>query len=263
MATTPSQRVFAWISIVLAVIVLVLSAAGIIGTWVVGNRVSTSAVELMVGVEKIAGAGRTSIGNIRTNVGDIRSQVTAVQDATTKLSQNVNDKGLVMSLLPPEKEQELQSRVDTFNAKFAGIRETLEAAVELYRSINRLPFVKLPQPDKAKLENLATWVDNLDQTIQEIRTQVAAVRAGASDAIGKVTAAVERANERLSNIDTELGNIDGQLATVQDTSRGLQRLIPIVYVVSSIVITLFLAWVIYSQVVVIRAARAKLRGPAA
>lgn len=259
MTTSTSQRVFAWFSIVVAVLVLLLALAGIIGTWVGGSAVSTAGVELMVSVEKISGAARTSIGVISTDVGDIRSQVAAVGDATSRLGQNVNDKGLVLTLLPEEKEQKLQATADRIKAAFEGIREVLASAIAMYQSIDRLPFVSLPKPDAERLASIQQGVDGLEQEVQEIRSQIVAIRAGAADAIGKVTGAVTRVNDRLGRIESELTNIDGQLANVQAVALRLQSLIPTVFIITAILVTLFLVWVIYSQVVVIRLALAKIR----
>ena len=259
MTTTTSQRVFAWFSIVVASLVLLLCLAGIIGTWVGGSKVSTAAVELMVGVEKIAGAGRTSIGGIMTDVGDIRAQVATVGDATTKLSQNVGDKGLIMTLLPEEKEQKLQATAARIKDTFDGIREMLASAFGLYKSINRMPFVSLPMPDQERLASIKEGVDGLQQDVQELRTQIVAIRAGAADAIGKVTGAVTRVNDRLGQIESELTRFDGQLANVQAASVRLQSLIPTIFLVSALAMTLFLAWIIYCQIVIIRLARSRIR----
>ena len=58
---------------------------------------------------------------------------------------------------------------------------------------------------------------------------------------------------------SELTNFDGQLANVQAVALRLRSLIPTVFIITAILLTLFLVWVMYSQIVVIRLARSRLR----
>jgi hypothetical protein len=65
MSNNKSSRIFAGLTIFLCAIVLLISVAGVIGTWVAGRAVSDAAVQLLNGVDQAAGAARTMIGEHR------------------------------------------------------------------------------------------------------------------------------------------------------------------------------------------------------
>ena len=58
--------------------------------------------------------------------------VAAIKSATDQLSQNVNDKGLVLTLIPQETESELLTSVRKVAESIADIRDAVTSAIDLY-----------------------------------------------------------------------------------------------------------------------------------
>ena len=69
------------------------------------------------------------------------------------------------------------------------------------------------------------------------------------------------AKDRLAQIATELNTLDAQLLAVRARAVQLKQTIPLGITVAMIVLTLFMAWVAYTQIVVMRGAWRKLRAP--
>ena len=67
----------------------------------------------------------------------------------------------------------------------------------------------------------------------------------------------------LSNVETTLNSVDTQLAAAQAQAAQLKQTIPVAITVAMIVLTLFMASVAYTQIVVMRGAWRKLRAPGA
>ena len=151
MTNKPSSRIFAGLTVFLCAIVLLISVAGVIGTWVAGRAVSDAAVQLLNGVDKAAGAARTMIAQVNTEVGQVRDQVTTVKTATDQLSQNVSDKGLVLTLIPPETDSELLTSVRKVAESVANIRERRH---QRDRSLPRHEQVAVRQPAPARSREL-------------------------------------------------------------------------------------------------------------
>jgi len=261
MSNKTSSRIFAGLTLFLCAIVLLISLAGIVGTWVAGRAVSDAAVQLLDGVDRAAGSARTMIAQVNTEVGQVRDQVTKVKTATDQLSQNVGDKGLVLTLIPPETDSELLTSVRKVAESVANIRETVTSAIELYRAINRLPFVRLPQPDPESWGKVGDLVTTLQMGVQDLTTAITEFRSAASGTISRVTDGVSRVEGGLSNVETTLNSVDTQLAAAQAQAAQLKQTIPVAITVAMILITLFMAWVAYTQIVVMRGAWRKLRAP--
>jgi uncharacterized phage infection (PIP) family protein YhgE len=259
MSKNTSSRIFAGLTIFLCAIVLVISLAGVVGTWVAGRAVSDAAVQLLNGVDKAAGAARTMIAQVNTEVGQVRDQVTTVKTATDQLSQNVSDKGLVLTLIPPETDSELLTSVRKVAESVANIRGAVTSAIELYSAINKLPFVSLPQPDPENWGKVGDLVTTLQTGVQDLTAAITEFRSAASGAISKVTDGVSRVEGGLNNVETTLNSVDTQLAAAQAQAVQLSQTIPTALTVAMILITLFSAWVAYTQIVVMRGAWRKLR----
>ena len=256
------HKILSGLTVFLCSLVLLLSVLGIVGTWVVGRAASDAAVQLLAGIDETAGAARTMIARVNTEVGQVRDQVTTVKSATDQLSQNVNDKGLVLTLIPPETDSELLTSVRKVTESVASIREAVTSAIDLYRAMNALPFINLPQPDPESWGKVGELVTTLQTGVQELTTAITEFRSAASGTISRVTDGISRVEGGLSNVETKLNAVDADLAAAQAQAAQLSQTIPTVITVAMVIFTLLALWVAYTQVVVIRGAWPRLRGRA-
>ncbi len=254
------HRILAGLTVFICALVLLLSVAGIIGTWVAGRAVTDAAVQLLDSIDKTSGAARTMIARVNTELGQVQDQVTTVKSATDQLSQNVNDKGLVLTLIPPETDSELLASVRRVAESVASIREAVASAIELYNAMNSLPFVSLPQPDPERWGKVGDLVTTLQTGVQDLTTAITEFRSSASGTISRVTDGIARVEDGLSNTATTLNAVDAQLAAAQAQAAQLRQTIPTTITLVMIVFTLLALWVAYTQVVVMRGAWSRLRG---
>lgn len=257
------RRVLAGLTVFICALVLLLSVAGIVGTWVGGRAATDAAVQLFDGVDRAAGAARILIAQVNTQVGQVRVQVNTVKSATDQLSQNVNDKGLVLTLIPPETDSQLLASVRGVVEAVATVREGVASALDLYRALNALPFVRLPQPDPTSWGAVGDAVLTLQTAVQTLTTTVDEFRSTAAGSISRVTDAVATVDERLNNTVTLLNRADAELAAAQAQIARLRQTLPTAITVISVVFTLLALWVAYTQIVVMRGAWPRVRGPRA
>ena len=88
--------------------------------------------------------------------------------------------------------------------------------------------------------------------MDNLQTEIIAFRSGISDRISKVETGADLVTSRLGQFRDRLSNLDTRLAIVQENLAQMQTTVVRVLVLVSILITLMLAWVIYSQVEVLR-----------
>lgn len=257
------RRVLAGLTVFICALVLLLSVAGIVGTWVGGRAATDAAVQLFDGVDRAAGAARILIAQVNTQVGQVRDQLNTVKSATDQLSQNVNDKGLVLTLIPPETDSQLLASVRGVVEAVATVREGVASALDLYRALNALPFVRLPQPDPTSWGAVGDAVLTLQTAVQTLTTTVDEFRSTAAGSISRVTDAVATVDERLNNTVTLLNRADAELAAAQAQIARLRQTLPTAITVISVVFTLLALWVAYTQIVVMRGAWPRVRGPRA
>ena len=238
--------------IALSVLVLLFSAVGVVGAWVIQSKLSDATVALLQAAENVAGRAQEVIGQAQDPLLEIQQVSTKVADVSSKLSQNVQDEGLLKLLLPPEQEQKLVNLATMVQDTLATIHEVLSTAVNLYQAIDQMPFISLPTPDLEKVRAVEQSVSEIRITIEELKGRVAEVRAGAADKIGLVTEAANRISDRLVEVLDKLAALDAELEGFQQTVAGVRSGVPTAFAIAALLLSLLLVFVAYTQVEMIR-----------
>jgi hypothetical protein len=251
-AGTVIRRIWYVVAIVLSILVLLSSAAAIVGTWVARGLLSDVSVSLLGVVENTAVGLRRAGERLDQSLADMQSASSEIAEASAQISANVADKGLIAVLLPEEQEQKLMDRARSVQETVATIRDLLATGVGMYQTIDRLPFVNLPKPRQEDVAKIEQAVLDSGTRAEELRKNVREFRTGVSGEIGKVEQAALRLSERLDESRGRLAELDADLAALQDLAGRLKTSIPTALTIVAVLLTLFLAYVIYSQVEVIR-----------
>ena len=246
------KKILYTIVILLSSLLILLSVAGIIGVWLVERPLSDTAVAVLSVVEESTVTVRAATDRVDQALVKLQGITTQVQDASQQLSQNVTDKGLVLVLLPEEQEQNLAETAGSVKDTFTNIRAAIGNAQDLYRSINRLPFVSLPGLDENQVEAIATSVDKTQELVENLRTDIADFRSGVSNKVDKLTGTADQLNKEISQIRDRLEQLDTRLAALGDLAIRLQQVIPGVLMALAIILSLIFAFLIFTQVEVIR-----------
>ena len=238
--------------IALSALVLLICVVGVIASWVMQSKLSDFTVSLLLTAENAAGRAQQVIAQVEEPLGEIKQISAKVADVSAKLSQNVQEEGLLKLLLPPEQEQRITDLATKVQDTLATIHEVLSTASDLYQAIDRLPFISLPTPGLEKVRAVEQSVADIRLAIEELKGRVAEIRAGAAEKIGMVTEIASRISGRLAEASDNLAVLDGQLESFQQTLAGVRAVIPTAFAILALLISLFFVYVGYSQVEVIR-----------
>jgi prefoldin subunit 5 len=253
------QRARPVLAIILSVLVMLISIGGIAGIWVVERAISSAAVQMLGAFDNTAQIMRDGITSVDSGIGTLAETVSTVETASAQLSQNVNDKGLLLTLLPPTKEQELTVAAQSVWDHFASIWDLLNTTKEAVQAINSLPFIELPGDGLASVETLQDWMDGMMTMVEELNAGISESRSQTAANISKITETTANLNDLLAGLRSDLTTADAELNAIQTQSRQLQKLLPTYLLLSAIVLTLLAIWIGYSQFVVINGALKHLR----
>jgi hypothetical protein len=258
---TTLARGFQILSIALCVLVLLASASAIVTTWVTMRTTNEVAIQTLDGIDQAAQGMRDAIGRVDNRVGNAQNQLGSFKQAGEQLAQNVSDKGLVLTLLPPQKEQQLQAAGENLASSLASFHETALAVATLVHAVDQLPFVSLPEPDQQRVQAAEQAIDSVQGSIGELTSDVRQAREGSAGAISRITPLADTVDGRLAVTKSNLGQVDGRLASVQDRVNQYKQTVPTVLFLSATLITLLLLWIIYSQLVLLNLTWKALRSP--
>jgi hypothetical protein len=185
--------------------------------------------------------------------------VGTVQDAADQLAASTRDKGLILTLLPAETEQNLQASAQEVASVFAEIKGVVTAAREFVQAIDRLPFVNLPKPDPERVQDIEASLDSVRSDVEQIANDVRQFREDAAADISKVSNVAVGIDNELSAAQDDLAALDERLAEMQSNAEGLKRRVRFWLTLAAVLLTLLFAWVIYTLVVHILRAWADFR----
>ena len=253
------RKIWLWTAIVISVIVLIEAAVGVFGVWVGRGVVIDLNNSLMDGITKLASVGEETAVRIEGRVERLNDAVTEVESAVDQVSQNVSDKGLFLTLLPAEKEQNLADRAKEISETVNTITASFEAAHQLYKSIDSIPFVSLPKPKEERLQELESGIEEISSSVGQLRSDIQDFRNGAASEISKISSAAGKVSDRLQQTQSNLTAVESELKTIQTSAQDFKGTFSTLITIATIITSLFLLWVIYGMVIVIRDSWADLK----
>jgi phosphomevalonate kinase len=254
---SPRIRLISMVSISSLVLLICLSA--VVQLWLVKGKVAAASIIMLQAMDESASMVSNIATRVDTGLAKIADVSGKIESASSQLAQNVDDRGVVLTLLPEAREQELTAAVTSVQEDFAAIRELLKAVNEAIQAVNRLPFIELPVKGLAAIESLESRIEQLTVLVDGVKADIHAFRSGTAGKISKITASVSDLNIQLANIRSNLQLIDSELENIQVQSRKLQELLPSLMTSIAVMVTLLAAWVGYSQIVIIERAMKEFR----
>lgn len=246
------KKILYGVVITLSSVAILLCLAGIIGVWVAKGPLGDAAVNALKVVENSSVFLRQSVSQVDTTLKVLQAKTAEIADASEQISQNVTDQGLVKVLLPETQEQTLAEALNSVQDIYNGIRESIAKGLDLYRSINRIPFVSLPGMSDDQMEKIDSTMTQIESKIEALRSAIADFRSGVATKIEKVIEAVKLVNNEISQVRDLLIQLDSKLAALEALAIRLQQVIPGALLAFAVLLTLVLAFLIFTQVEVIR-----------
>ena len=253
------KRVLSVTAILLSGLVILLCAAGIIGVWASSGKVIAAGTGLITAAENAAAAFQTGLGAVDNGLSRLEEDTQAIQEASAQLSQNISDKGLILVLLPPAREEKLVNTVTSIKETLSTVGQVLSSFTGTYQAIDSLPFISLPKPSAETMDALTTKTDKLAADVKELQTLIQAARDNSAGAAQKISDAVASFNNDIRDARTEVQARSDQLAATQAALSSAKNSFSFWVYLGAALITLLLGWVGYTQVLIIQLALSKYR----
>jgi hypothetical protein len=246
------RRIWYVIAIILSGLVLLISVTGIVGIWIAERAMANTVVQVLDAVNNVTVSLQQVTQGIDQKLENMQAISTYISTASATLSQNVTDQGLILLLLPEEKEQNLADLASNVKETTNTLRDTLSAGLAIYQAIDSLPIISLPVPSQEQIDNVQTSIDEIKSAVDDLQTQIASFRSGVSDKINVVQTGADEVTTRIGEARDKLANIDALLSLIQESIPKWQKTAITLLVIMACLVSLMLAWVIYCQVELIR-----------
>ena len=259
------KKLLRWLIMVVAVLVIIGSIAGIAGTWWLHNTVTDVTLRAFSIVDTAVGV--VDIGASRANdlVQRGRSEVQQVESTIVAVGANIEENNPLLTALSNRIGERLAPTVEQIRTVLTPVTGTVRAVRALVDFVNAIPFIRETPP---AVDDLETALNRLDETAADVRQINDTIRStvtGTADrltneSVNTLTGLTGRVDSRLAETQASVEAVQAEIKALQERLAAQRARLLLIYNLVAIALTLVMLWVIYSQFVVIRHQRQLLRG---
>lgn len=250
----------------MSVLVIVACLAGVVGSWWLRAEVTG----LMDGTEEIVQSGtkvaQDGIDDANRLIEEARQEVERVEEKVQQSLQKVNGAAIAAELVRRELRENLEPKIERMQEQIAPLRDTLTVTsgfVDVLVSVEsvrqRALWLEDAQQAFDRLEELMAQIRELAESLKEARVDETPEDAEPVDAVTRVAAEIDG---RLVEINALTDKLRERVDTVESDALAFTAQVRWTANISAVALTLILAWIVYSQRVMIGRLRGAGKSPA-
>ena len=255
-------------AIALAVLFIGLSLFGVVGVWFVSRTASDVALKGFGVIEIGVGVVNAGVGRVDDLVATSRTEVRQAAETITAVGGQTLANSPVLNALNERLETNLAPRIAQMQQALGPVRDALGTVSNALSVVSSLPMMAERAPRLAVLNETFDRLEGLSADATQLRSTLRAlVVEQKSDITPEAVAALKGLTQR---IDNRLGEVQAKVQAVRADVDALQvrldkRKSRLLFMFNLVALfsTLMLAWVVYTQVVVIQHHWARVRRPVA
>ena len=257
------EKTIRFAAIALAVLFIGLSLFGIFGAWFVDRKATDVALKGFGLIEVGIGVVDAGVGRVNDLIAASRTEVRQASETITAAGAQAQANSPVLNALNERLETSLAPRIAQMQQVLAPVRDAVGTVGNAVSLLNSLPMMADRAPRLAALDETFNRLEGLSADATQLRGTLRALVEQKSDIAPETVAALKGLTQR---IDTRLGEAQANVQAVRADVAALQvrmdkrksRLL-FIFNLLALLSTLMLAWIVYTQVIVIRHHWARLR----
>jgi hypothetical protein len=243
-----AKRILAVVVMVVSILVLVLSLAGIAGTWIVRARIHTVVVDIVAGAEARAANVKQGLDQLDMALTQARDDVAAVEQDVQAFGADLDQNKPLLTSIADRLGLDLAPLIDKAREIMATIRETAAAVSSIVDAVNALPFISKPIPELEALNELSQKVEAFETDVQNLRTTIDQRRSEIiGGAVSLITTPTSQIQGTLGEMQATVSGYRQQIDTVQAGLSSFRSAIGGWLTWTAVILTLILLWLAFSQ----------------
>ena len=253
-------------AIALAVLFIGLSLFGIFGAWFVDRKATDIALKGFGLIEVGIGVVDAGVSRVDDLITTSRTEVRQASETITAAGAQAQANSPVLSALNERLETSLAPRIAQMQQVLAPVRDAVGNVANAVSLLNSLPMMADRAPRLAALDEAFNRLEELSADTTQLRgtLRTLVVEQKSDIAPGTVAALkglTQRIDTRLGEVQANVQAVRADVAALKDRLDKRQSRLLFVFNLVALLSTLMLAWILYTQVVVIRHHWARVRPP--
>ena len=257
------EKTARFIAIALAVLFICVSLFGIFGAWFVSRTASDVALKGFGVIEKGVGVVDAGVGRVDELIATSRTEVKQAAETISTVGAQAAANSPVLNALNERLDTSLAPRIAQMRQTLGPVRDAVANVSNAVTFVSTLPGMAERAPRLAALDETFDRLEGMSADATQLRSTLRALVEQKNAVSSETVAAL---NEIAQRIDTRLGEVQANVQSMRTDIDALQarldkrksRLL-FIFNLTAALLTLMMAWIVYTQVVVIRHHWARMR----
>lgn len=258
------KKLLRWFIMLVAVLVMIASIAGIVGTWWAHNTATEVTLRAFAITDTAVGVVDAGASRAYDLVQRGRAEVQQVEETIVTVGGNIEANNPLLTALSNRIGERLAPAVEQIRTVLTPVTGAVRSVRALVDFVNAIPFIRETPP---AVDDLETALNRLDETAADVRQINDTIRSAVTgtadrltnESVDTLTGLTGRVDSRLAETQASVEAAQAEINTLQARLAAQRARLQLIYNLTAIVLTLFLLWVLYSQFAVIRHQRLLLR----
>jgi hypothetical protein len=242
------KRILAWVVVVISIIGIIACLAGIVGSWVVNERLTNSILNLLSGVQSALSSIDASLTRVGEHLNTATSAIDSVRQSATQLGDQIEANSPILDRISSTLDESLSPSVTRIRELFLPIRDTILAINNTLEAINTFPGIQLPTLT-AQLENLNNQIQQVIDGVEGLKTDISNFRTGVVENVqARFLGRIDTIASFLKTIEGEVNTYLAQVKNLQTAVSNLQARIPSTIDRITLLLSILLIWIVLAQI---------------
>ena len=251
------EKTIRFAAIALAVLFIGLSLLGIFGAWFVDRKATDVALKGFGLIEVGVGVVDAGVSRVDDLIATSRTEVRQASETITAAGAQAQPNSPVLTALNERLETSLAPRIAQMQQVLAPVRDALGTVGNAVSLLNSLPMMADRAPRLAALDETFNRLEGLSADTTQLRGTLRALVVEQKSDIAPGTVAAlkgltQRIDTRLGEVQANVQAVRADVAALKDRLDKRQSRLLFVFNLLALLSTLILAWILYTQVVVIQ-----------
>ena len=265
---TRFEKIIRFGAITVAVLFIGLSLVGIFGAWFVDRKATDVALKGFALIETGVQVVDAGVSRVNELVATSRTEVRQASETIAAVGPQARANSAVLNALNDRLETSLAPRIEQMQKVLAPVREALGNVANAVSLLNSLPMMADRAPRLAALDDAFNRLEELSADGKQLRGTLRELVAGQNTDISAQTVAAlngltQRIDTRLGKVQTDIQGTRDDLAALQLRLNTRKSRLLLAFNLVALLSTVMLAWIVYTQVVVVQHHWSRVRRPVA
>jgi hypothetical protein len=242
------KRALAVIGMVLSILVLLISIAGIVVSWTAGGALKNVSNKVLTGVERGLEVTDDALVRVDDRLEGARANIKTVEEAAKQVGEDVEETNFALLLIEETVGEELLPRIESAQETLETTRASVIAFNNTLEAANEIPFVSVPTLTD-ELDAASERAAESKAAVDEIKTALKVAKSEAVDSlVGAITQRTSKIDGAISELQGDVADYQTNVAAVDDRVSSLKSRIRLWIDVATIIFSIGYFWVAISQV---------------